>query len=494
MARTNTAVKTPRPRTHGGGVSFTRQSARLELLRAASSCLLFEDTFYESGSAMATRMAELAMEVEPQFLADLAVDLRTNKNLRHVALWMAVQLCRKEHRPVRHGEGNVDRAAVVASVIQRADELAEIIALYWKQNPEIRKGKGRDRRAPLPSALKRGIATAFESTRFREYHLAKYNRPGLVALKDALFLSHPKVQNKEQERIWPLLMAGNLATPDTWEVSLSAGKDKGATFKRLIQDGKLGATALLRNLRNMVDSGVEEDIVVDALANASDRRILPYEYIKAAIAAPRFEPAIEQMMIRGVRGMEKLPGSTLFIVDTSGSMQRPLAVSPKRRADLAMDRIDAAAGLAIQMRAVCEDAHLYATAGNDSKRVHSTMELPARDGFALRDILKHAPHKIGSGGIFLVQCLKAINEYEKGRKFDRVVVFTDEQDCDTNPLNDPAKALRLGKFNYLVNVASYKPGIPVTKDWTRINGFSESLVPFIKWHEEIESEISQGGN
>jgi len=53
------------------------------------------------------------------------------------------------------------------------------------------------------------------------------------------------------------LVAGELATPDTWEVALSAGAsvDKREAWERLLAENKLGAQALLRNLRNMAEPG-----------------------------------------------------------------------------------------------------------------------------------------------------------------------------------------------------------------------------------------------
>ena len=56
--------------------------------------------------------------------------------------------------------------------------------------------------------------------------------------------------------MWKRLIAGELATPDTWEAALSSGADKREAWERLLREEKLGALALLRNLRNMRDVGV----------------------------------------------------------------------------------------------------------------------------------------------------------------------------------------------------------------------------------------------
>jgi 60 kDa SS-A/Ro ribonucleoprotein len=42
---------------------------------------------------------------------------------------------------------------------------------------------------------------------------------------------------------------------------LSAGKDKRENFERLLRDGKLGGLAVLRNLRLMLASGVDPQLI-----------------------------------------------------------------------------------------------------------------------------------------------------------------------------------------------------------------------------------------
>src|SRR5215472_10713356 len=56
--------------------------------------------------------------------------------------------------------------------------------------------------------------------------------------------------------------------------------------------------------------------------------------------------------------------------------------------------------------------------------------------------------------------MDSIVKYEK--KADRVIVFTDEQDCDLKP--NPAQGECVCKANYLVKVASFKNGIAYGKN------------------------------
>src|SRR5260370_37827917 len=167
-------------------------------------------------------------------------------------------------------------------------------------------------------------------------------------LRDVLFLCHAKPKDAEQEAVWKKLVENRLGRPDTWEVALSAGKDKRENFERLLCGGKLGGLAVLRNLRLMLASGVDPKLIRERLEKGI-ARALPFRFVTAARYAPKLEDAIEKAMLKGVAGFEKLPGSTGLLVDVSGSMDSQLAQKSEAT------RIDAAAGLAILLREVAAD-------------------------------------------------------------------------------------------------------------------------------------------
>jgi 60 kDa SS-A/Ro ribonucleoprotein len=87
-------------------------------------------------------------------------------------------------------------------VIQRADELGEFVALYWKEKKQ-----------PLSAVFKRGLAGAF--TKFDAYQLAKYDRESVVKLRDVLFLCHAKAKDEAQAALWKKLVENTLESPDT---------------------------------------------------------------------------------------------------------------------------------------------------------------------------------------------------------------------------------------------------------------------------------------
>jgi hypothetical protein len=89
--------------------------------------------------------------------------------------------------------------------------------------------------------------------------------------------------------------------------------------------------------------------------------------------------------------------------------------------------------------------------------------------------------QIGYSGIFLAQVLDWVKPREHG-KADRIVVFTDEQDCDLGRSADKADAF--GNRNYIINVSSDKNGIAYKPRWTHITGFSEAVVDYIQMSEQ----------
>ena len=107
--------------------------------------------------------------------------------------------------------------------------------------------------------MRKGLARAI--AKFDEYELAKYDRDSAVKLRDVLRLVRPTPKDEAQSALWKRVKERTLTMPDTWEVALSGGADKKATFERLLRERKLGYLALLRNLRNMVQAGVDVDLV-----------------------------------------------------------------------------------------------------------------------------------------------------------------------------------------------------------------------------------------
>jgi Mg-chelatase subunit ChlD len=268
--------------------------------------------------------------------------------------------------------------------------------------------------------------------------------------------------------VWKKLIWGRLNAPDTWEVVLSSGADKREAWERLLREKKLGALALLRNLRNMREAGVDESLVLSSLGSMSTARVLPFRFLAAARYAPQWEEALEVAMLKSVAGAEKLPGKTIVLVDVSGSMR----VTLSRRSE--MLRTDAGYGLAVLLREIAEQVTVFSFSDN-------LAEVPARRGFALRDAIDasqcHNSTQLG----------KAVETLNRKEQYDRLIVITDEQAHDSvpAPVSDRSSEGRPRPSGYMINVASYKNGVGYGK-WTHIDGWSESVIGYIRALEQTE--------
>ena len=116
-----------------------------------------------------------------------------------------------------------------------------------------------------------------------------------MKLRDVLFLSHAKPRDEAQAELWKRLVEGELATPDTWEVALSAWRQQargvGASAPASASSARL---AVLRNLRNMKEAGVDEKLVIARLRIMKTDRVLPFRFIAAARYAPQWEAELER--------------------------------------------------------------------------------------------------------------------------------------------------------------------------------------------------------
>lgn len=442
--RTNTAVRYTEE-THEGGKAFAHMTPIQALRRSVLSCLLFEREFYEGGEDIAARILTLCDQVSTAQIGELAVEARSKFNLRHAPLLLLTAMIK------RGGTGVAD---AIAETIQRADELSELVALYW-----------RDGKRPLSKQLKTGLARAF--VKFDAYALAKYNRDAAVKLRDVLFLCHANPKDEEQAATWKLLVDGKLPAPDTWEVALSSGSDKAATWSRLIGEGQLGYLALLRNLRNMTDAGVDAGIIRDAiLSRKGARRVLPFRYVAAARACPRLEPAIDQALSEAISEIPALPGRTVVLVDVSGSMRDRLS----QRSD--MTRMDAAAALAALIHG---EVRMFSFS-------EALVEVPPRRGMAGVDAIVRSQEHRGT------HLFDAVSKINATIAYDRLIVITDEQATGGHRMGYLQGSLKSlpdpTGVGYMINVASAKNGVGYGA-WRHIDGFSENV---IRWIHEVEND------
>jgi hypothetical protein len=373
----------------------------------------------------------LVAKASVPFVEALAVQARTQFKLRHVPLFLACELARKKAL----------KSTLVEAIIQRADEMPQLLALYWKEGKKA-----------IPNQMKKGLAKAF--VKFNEYALAKNDKnSAAISMRDVMFLVHPAPKDEAQAELFTRVANKQLVTPDTWETQLSAGSDKCETFTRLMAEKKLGALAFLRNLRNMVQAGVNGANIRGYAKDLDVSKVLPFRYIAAARIVPQFEDMLEEMMLRSLAVHEKLSGRTRLLVDVSSSMY---AAKVSAKSDLT--RQDASLALAMLCREICEEVEIFSFSGN-------ALRIAPRHGFALADAIKSSQ---GCSGTELSSSIR-----ETDGNYTRTIVITDEQS------SDQVTAPKGHDKGYVINVGSYQNGVNHGA-WTTITGFSEAVIDYIQ--------------
>jgi 60 kDa SS-A/Ro ribonucleoprotein len=468
--RLNTPTRSAPKYTHQGALASGLTPIQ-ELRRSVLSCMLWEDTFYESGQSIAERIARNAAIVKPEALANLAIEARQRFHLRHVPLLLLLELSK-----TAKGIPGLTRNTTEA-VISRPDEMAELLAIYW-----------RDGRKMIPHGIRKGLRQAAQN--FDAFQLRKWNRDGAIKLRDVVFMAHIAFADSERAKLianivnktfYPEGTSGGfsvrsalnldgeprLDTPDTWEAKLAAcGSDKPqrkALWENLLnkalnrEQGSIGYMALLRNLRNMAEDGVSHKLIEQAIeARVGARRVLPFRFIQAARITPQFFRPLDKALLATIQSQEPLSGITALCVDCSGSMQSPVSAKSQ------VTRHDAAAALA-----GCIPGNVRLIAFGEIAR-----ELQPVPGLGCGVALSGANVGHSTNAHLAVNLANKLNP-------DRIIVITDEQVTQRLPSPQAESA-------YVINVASYQNGVGYG-DWTHIDGFSASALDYIR---EVERGAS----
>lgn len=423
--------------THEGAVA-KKLPPFLQLKRSVMSCMLWEDEFYEDGEAIANRISNLATQVTLEELVYLALEAKNDMRLRHAPLLLAREVA-------RHEFGSKYIRKLLGTICTRPDDMQEFLAMY---NMDKRQHITHQSRLGLNDALKK----------FDEYQLAKYNGgQAAFKLKDVIKLCHPEPKTTAESELYKKVLTGTLATPDTWEVEISKSTDKGASWTRLLNEGKLGGLALLRNLRNMSEAGVDRNAIKDAIINLKLGRLLPINFLAAAKTNPAFEDVLEAKFLDSFT-KDKIGGRTVILVDVSSSMSAKISQKSQQ------SRYDVATSLAMIGREMFSDVAIYSFSGK-------ALLIPNRRGFALRDAILKSQ---GCSGTDLKKSILDVQAAEQN-SFDRLIVITDEQ-SHSNPA-DPR-----GYKGYIINVASYKNGVGYGA-WNHIDGWSDKVLDYIVTYE-----------
>ncbi|KGO87571.1 ribonucleoprotein [Flavobacterium rivuli WB 3.3-2 = DSM 21788] len=418
---------------HEGAKAY-KMTPELELYAAVVTTGL-NDTFYESGNVRLERIKALIVQCDAQFVAKLAIYARKEMYLRSVPMVLLVELAKQ-------AQGTAVVSKSVSNVIQRADEITELLSYYQVANQRT----GTKKLNSLSKQVQKGLAASFNN--FDEYQFAKYNRATDVKLRDALFLVHPKAKDEAQQTIFNKIAANTLATPYTWETELSElGKTRfenaeqkkravAAKWGELIESKKVGYMALMRNLRNIVEAEVSAEhiqMVCDYIANEKAvmaSKQLPFRFLAAYREIKTLQTgytsailsALEDAVMHSAKNIKGFGFGTSVVIaaDVSGSMQQP--VSAKSKVQL----YDIGLMLAMLLQSQCKNV-VTGMFGDTWKIIN----MPQRN--VLANVLEFYRRE-GEVG-YATNGYKVIDDLiVRKQKADKVMLFTDMQMYSDNGL------------------------------------------------------------
>ncbi|WP_027382161.1 TROVE domain-containing protein [Epilithonimonas caeni] len=480
-----------------GAEAYTMTPAE-ELYSAVVTTGLSNAT-YEKGNDRLARIQSLIQKNDPDFVAKLAVYARKDMYLRSIPLVLTTELAKQ-------ASGTDLVSKTIDGVIQRADEITELLAYYQLAN-ERTETKKLNR---LSKQIQKGLVKSFN--KFDEYQFAKYNRKAEVTLKDALFLVHPKAKDENQQAIFNKIINDSLETPYTWEVELSAlGQTKFADdaerksafknkWEELIFSSKLGYMATLRNLRNILEANVSSDAIYKVCNYLSDEKAvinskqLPFRFLSAyrelknsdsKYTSSILEALEDAVMVsaKNIRGFG-FESSVVIATDVSGSMQK--AISPKSKVLL----YDIGLLMAMMLQSQCKNV-ITGMFGD----IWKIVPMPKNGILRNVDAFYKREGEVGysTNGYLVIEDLIRRNE-----KVDKVMLFTDTQLWNSNVTNDSFEYSwnRYKKINpnaklYIFDLAGYgKQSLDVRKnDVYLIAGWSDKIFDVLNALEDRKSAV-----
>lgn len=465
-------IKTVGKTVNADGKTAFARDTKSELFLLAVSNFVGQDTFYENAKSRDDRFSTLCRKVavtDESWFRQFVGWLRNGAQMRSASIVAASEGAKAL---LDAGVMNGSPRAIVTASMARADEPGELLA-YWTSK------YGRN----IPAAVKKGVADGARKL-YNEYSLLKYDTESKgFRFADVIQLSHAKSKDMKQNDLFAYALnrryGGEYRSPTlvllsqrealmdipvkerrkyldadilksagmTWEALAGwlQGPMDSTAWEAVIPN--MGYMALLRNLRNFQDAGVDKKVFGSVLSKLADEdevaksRQFPFRFLAAHQANKgnvKITAALEDALQASLSNVPTLKGKTLILVDRSGSM------FDTNGGTQGLTRADSAAifGSAIALRA--EDADLVQF--GDAWRSKGYEKVSFRKGDSILPMLDKFKDM---GGTDTLAAIKG-----SFKDHDRVIIITDEQynGYGGNPLDSiPAKIPV-----YTWNLAGYK--------------------------------------
>ncbi|WP_343671968.1 TROVE domain-containing protein [Chitinophaga sp.] len=501
--RFNTSKKDVSATVNYEGAKAYVLTPELELYSAVVTAS-FHDQFYEGSAERLERIRALIRKNDPQFVARLAVYAREKMYLRSIPLALTVELA-KVHT------GNSLVSNMVNRVVQRADEITELLAFYALSNNR----QDTKKLHRLSKQIQKGLSLAFN--KFDEYQFAKYNRAAAVTLKDALFIVHPKPKDDDQQILFDKIAQDELQVPYTWETTLTAtgqvkysdaGERQKAfryAWEQLIESNALGYMALMRNLRNILQADVSNWMINKVCAQLTDEKAvlhskqLPFRFLSAYRELKQVKhgrtkevlEALETAIQTSVQHLQGFDNDTRVVIacDVSGSMQKAVSA----RSVVKYYDIGLLLGMLLQYK--CENV-MTGMFGDKWKVV----DFPKKNILANVDAFYAREGEVG----YSTNGYKVLADLIKNRHVaDKVMMFTDCQMWDSTTGNQSDKNTLAAQWKlyremvphaklYLFDLAGYgKTPVSVEgNDVYLISGWSDKVFEILAAIEKGQDAVA----
>lgn len=301
---------------HCGHVAYSMKDKE-KLVTQVLTTFFGEDKFYGNNDRELISTAESVLNKEPKFVANLACYARKEMHLRSVSHVLSVLIAHNVNSKPYIKE-------VISDVVERPDDITEILACYISMF-----GK------PIPNGLKKALASAMG--KFNAYQLSKYNGGNKsVKFRDVLRITHPVPKDKEQEKLYKMVLDDTLPIAERWETELSANGNNKESWEKLIAENKLSYMAMLRNLRNILKAQPKN--IDKVYAKLSDKeqvlksKQLPFRFLSAYVevkglpqCTSKVLDVLETAIEYSLENLPKLEGKTVIAIDNSGSMRSTIS-------------------------------------------------------------------------------------------------------------------------------------------------------------------------
>ncbi|XP_021002765.2 telomerase protein component 1 isoform X3 [Parasteatoda tepidariorum] len=411
------------------------KSKKMQLYNAASMALICAANFRDAGNSYRNfieNSADALRSIDPEFILKVAIYARQELNIRSVCNFLLSYAA-------FHEETRIFLEKYFDASIRLPLDWLEVADIYQTFNDErLKKGS-------LPACLKKVLKNSFQ--KFDEYQLAKYNRDKTkkkknkvlqgFTLKQLIRLLHidspanevmcllGKKYPESGEQFnksglpgaWDSKLAGKrmkLPQPITWETQVSANGNKANVWEGIIDANKLPYMAMLRNIRNLILSGISQkhhDKVLKYLENKNaviNCRQVPLQFFEAykvveelkvlltkdkeeickpsltewkkkhaekvyekihkasSIILSRYQEAINKALeISSLHNLCPIPGKTLILCDTIFLNQEKV----KKQRKVQSKALETCTMMGLMIKKACEHGLMYLVDTHDATRV-----------------------------------------------------------------------------------------------------------------------------